>query len=104
MKCGIVLKQILMLEGKNIVLILILPSNTGKMASLSNLSWNWGANGYKDKDGLVIPSMRQVSSVNVTDSGLNKLQYDKTGKANLGSITNYYYTPTSTSRPVIKIK
>jgi hypothetical protein len=81
-----------------------LDQRNARPPDIMTTSLNWGANGYKDKDGWVIPSMRQVSSVNVTDLGLNKLQYDKTGKANLGSITNYYYTPTSTSRPVIKIK
>ena len=57
----------------------------------------WGAKGYSDKDGFVNTAQREVTKGNINSIGLSKLQYDKTGKANLGYTSNTYYSPSGVS-------
>jgi hypothetical protein len=46
-------------------------------------------------NGLVVnamnPDKRKVTQANISNLHLDKLQYDKSGKANLGNLTNIYH-------------
>lgn len=58
--------------------------------SIMTTADNWGPPGFSE-GGYVNPSLRQVTKGDINSLGLNKLQYDKTGKSSLGSLTNYYH-------------
>jgi len=58
---------------------------------IMSTAYNWGANGFSANGGYVDQRKRQVTQGNIDAMNLSTLKYDKTGKANLGAMTNVYH-------------